>query len=207
MEISNLPNDVIMYMALNMDIPEILSLCNTSNRFNNLVCNNQKYWMNRLLKEFPERINTQNVSRWGPDYKTFYRDIAYHEIDIDVSINFTGEPEDDTGDESEDPEEVYINASSSLVYHVKQQNIKSLLTNIFNNVSQRINVWGYYTISIDGDDSCQDVKRISEYCFEDIDGDTGNVSLFISSVEPLDYLTDDLLKDILDSSIQETRRI
>lgn len=42
--IFDLPSDVIMYFALEMDIAEIMNLCLTSTRFNNIICKNKYFW-------------------------------------------------------------------------------------------------------------------------------------------------------------------
>lgn len=49
---SELPNDVLIYMALNMDMAEIISLCRLSSRFNLGVCENPTFWISKLKKEY-----------------------------------------------------------------------------------------------------------------------------------------------------------
>ncbi len=50
--LSRLSKDVIIYMALNLDLPEILKLCQTSRRFNKTVCKNRDFWSNKLQRDF-----------------------------------------------------------------------------------------------------------------------------------------------------------
>ena len=47
-----LPNDIILYIALDMDIPEVFNYCRLSKRFNGLVCNSQNFWTQRLQRDF-----------------------------------------------------------------------------------------------------------------------------------------------------------
>lgn len=46
-----LPKDVLVMLALDLNIKEILNLCLTSRRYNRLVCENENFWRNKLLKE------------------------------------------------------------------------------------------------------------------------------------------------------------
>jgi len=98
MSFESLPSDVIIYMALAMDLPEILTLCTTSTRFNNVICQDTPtsvFWINRLKQDFNiswnEKIsllnnynqNTQNIFtpkqlyRSIKDFHNKYRPIFY----------------------------------------------------------------------------------------------------------------------------------
>lgn len=52
MDFTKLPLDVIKYMALELDIPELLSLCKTSRKLNKELCENKMFWLNRLIHEY-----------------------------------------------------------------------------------------------------------------------------------------------------------
>jgi len=54
-----LPTDVIIHMALDLSLPDLISLCQTSKRFNRIVCDNNIYWLNRLIKEY--NIDTDSI--------------------------------------------------------------------------------------------------------------------------------------------------
>ncbi len=78
----NVPKDILIYMALSYDLPEILSLCRTSKRFNNTICLNQLFWMNKLMKDFPIFRNIKiyqkiplkyNLGDNRYDYKSYYK--------------------------------------------------------------------------------------------------------------------------------------
>lgn len=49
---NQLPKDVLVFMALNMDLPEIISLCQTNSTFNKRVCENNYFWLNKLDKDY-----------------------------------------------------------------------------------------------------------------------------------------------------------
>ncbi len=50
--LSKLPRDMIVYIALNMDLPEILNLCQTNTRLNETICKNRNFWIQRLLQDY-----------------------------------------------------------------------------------------------------------------------------------------------------------
>lgn len=66
-----LPPDVLIRMALDYDMPEILSLCLTSKRINGIICENSKFWMNKLIRDYPKTF--QKVKEIGAtDWKKYY---------------------------------------------------------------------------------------------------------------------------------------
>ena len=65
-----LPKDVIVLIALSMDIPEILSLCITSKKFNINVCKNKIFWISKLNKDFNNIY--QRTKQYNINPKTFY---------------------------------------------------------------------------------------------------------------------------------------
>lgn len=48
----NLPLEVLFHIALQMDYPEILNFCLTSATHNRLICRNDKFWIQKLQKDF-----------------------------------------------------------------------------------------------------------------------------------------------------------
>lgn len=48
----SLPKDVLVYMAVKMDIKDALSLCRTSSFFYNTIYKNDDFWMNKSKKDF-----------------------------------------------------------------------------------------------------------------------------------------------------------
>ncbi|GAG79205.1 unnamed protein product, partial [marine sediment metagenome] len=47
-----IPKDIIVLLALELDISDVLTYCRLSKRFNNAVCNNFSFWYNKLFKDF-----------------------------------------------------------------------------------------------------------------------------------------------------------
>jgi hypothetical protein len=64
---SNLTDDNIKDIALQLDIDKIDQFCQTSQKFNNSVCNNQYFWYQKLINDYGN-IGEQILA----DYKSFY---------------------------------------------------------------------------------------------------------------------------------------
>lgn len=75
----NLPRDVLFSIALTMDFPEVLSLCKTNSRINNVLCRNENFWLYKLKNNYnvnksdmPVGISPKDyyeeIYRWLKDY-------------------------------------------------------------------------------------------------------------------------------------------
>jgi len=81
----NVPNDVVVYMALNYDLATITAFCQTSSRFNMLVCQNNNFWLQKLEKDFGlNRVDVENHR--DNDYLTNPTPRRYY-LYIDRSVN------------------------------------------------------------------------------------------------------------------------
>lgn len=49
----NVPKDVLILFALEMDIYTLLQFCKSNSRINNLICANDLFWRNKVEKERP----------------------------------------------------------------------------------------------------------------------------------------------------------
>ena len=67
----NLNRDEITLLALEMDLPTLLRFCETSKKVKALVCDNDKMWYNKLLKDFP------NYKKLTINAPLSFRDIYY----------------------------------------------------------------------------------------------------------------------------------
>ena len=50
MDWNKLPKEVLYTLAFDFDLPDILSTCLISKRFNNYICNSDDFWNIKLLK-------------------------------------------------------------------------------------------------------------------------------------------------------------
>ena len=53
---ASLPDEVILQIALFEPINNINQMCLSSQRFNNLICNNNYFWREKFVKDFGELI-------------------------------------------------------------------------------------------------------------------------------------------------------
>jgi len=67
-KLSDLPKDLIVKMAISFDLPEILHLCQTSKHFNNNICENKYFWVNKYIQDFPRKEMPEDV-------KSFYKNM------------------------------------------------------------------------------------------------------------------------------------
>ena len=63
-----LPKDVWVLMALDLDLQALLNLCRTNKQFNDRICNSQQFWSQRISREYPN-IDISEVK----DYKELYK--------------------------------------------------------------------------------------------------------------------------------------
>jgi alpha-tubulin suppressor-like RCC1 family protein len=66
-----LPNEAILNIALNESIDSIPSLCRSSQRFNDLICNSNYFWRFRFIQDFgqPE----EHIINWKDAYENYGR--------------------------------------------------------------------------------------------------------------------------------------
>lgn len=64
----HLNRDLLIYLALEMDIPTLINYCSLNKKIN-LICNSKTFWMNKLNNDFPNTIN-----KFSPDsdFKNIY---------------------------------------------------------------------------------------------------------------------------------------
>lgn len=50
---NKLNKDELFVLSLHLDLPELLSLCESYNRFNEKICKDSIVWGRKLLRDFP----------------------------------------------------------------------------------------------------------------------------------------------------------
>ncbi len=76
-QFERLPPDVIIYMAMNMDLPEILSFCLLSKRFDGIICQNKDFWLHRLINDYEVDVS-EIPSHYTP--KMYYEYMVNHKL-------------------------------------------------------------------------------------------------------------------------------
>jgi len=61
---NKLSHDLLYSLALELDLPDLINFCKTNEKINKYVCENDKIWISKLIREFPEynKINL-NLSK------------------------------------------------------------------------------------------------------------------------------------------------
>ena len=92
-DILRLPNDLIINIALELDLPDLIKWCSINKKFNNITCNNDTFWMNRYHKDFGQikkptwKTAYITTSRFTPE-ELVYQGIKYNDIElIGIGLN------------------------------------------------------------------------------------------------------------------------
>ena len=52
MDLSKYPTDILFRLALDLDLPTLLSYCQANSKFNNASCGNKYFWIQKLKNDF-----------------------------------------------------------------------------------------------------------------------------------------------------------
>jgi len=195
--------DLLVYIAMNMDVPEILSFCETSPQFNRLICKNQKFWMNRIMTEFPNL----NIRDYAPDYYQSYRQLAYREIGINVIVSILDEATDwEESEEDWENDEIESDSIVRLRTNLPDTAVREIFYLITSRIIDSIIETGDLTISVNNQDASCDIKTyretVSMECFKDINDQTQSVNIYYVALDIGDpQMYYDNLDDILNNAI------
>lgn len=53
-KLENIPKDVLAQIALELNLEDIVRLCQTNKKFDNIICKSDSFWINKSKKDFPE---------------------------------------------------------------------------------------------------------------------------------------------------------
>ena len=77
-DLERLPKDVLIEMALDYELNDILNLCLTSNRLNSVLCDNDEFWRQKLERDYPDTykyfIERLNIEYQYPDSVNYFPD-------------------------------------------------------------------------------------------------------------------------------------
>ena len=65
-EYGRMPDEIIYIIGLDLSYKEIINTCSTSRRFNKVVCDNEKFWMLKTQRDYP------NQQKIGYSWKQTY---------------------------------------------------------------------------------------------------------------------------------------
>lgn len=93
-ELNDLPLEVLLHIALQMDLPELLNFCKSSKEINDKTCRNNLFWIKKLKRDFdlsyleseaPRKIYLDKVREIIEDYKNLikmgetFRNLSKHQ--------------------------------------------------------------------------------------------------------------------------------
>ena len=65
----HLPKDLLIELALDLDLPEVIKFCGTSQRINKTVCESDIFWMKRFIRDYGDYPKTTKTTE---TWKEFY---------------------------------------------------------------------------------------------------------------------------------------
>lgn len=75
---NKIPTDLLVLIALETDLPDILSLCLVNQDFNQKICKNKNFWIRLIKREYPE-VDLSNVN----EYRKLYKYLSKRSEEID----------------------------------------------------------------------------------------------------------------------------
>nr|QBK91392.1 MAG: ankyrin repeat protein [Pithovirus LCPAC302] len=97
--LDKLDPNLLFLIALELDNPEIIKLCQTSKRFNQKICENNKFWLQKIRSDYPILITSdgsdRDINRYkgNRSYRNYYA-YLYNRKDgniHDILVEYSGE--------------------------------------------------------------------------------------------------------------------
>lgn len=164
-----LSKDIIVKIALELDINDIGKLCKTSKIFNKYICDNQFFWYNKIKRDYPEVLLEK-----GENYKELYRNISKN-IEINIHISIHGYNE-----EGEEKEIFVDNSLKESITNIKER-LNIILEIFFNSIP----LFGHYDVKIDGEDICEYTISLTS-CLDFINKETKDISITCYTEEEIE---------------------
>ena len=68
-----LPNAVKFELGLHLDLPDLLKYCKLSKSYNKHVCNNYRFWLEKIYRDYRFRYNKSNKIK---DIRNYYQELT-----------------------------------------------------------------------------------------------------------------------------------
>ena len=184
-----LPKDVVAEIAMELNNIDIIRLCKSNKKFNQNVCENESFWLNKILKEYPQ---VKNFKKIGNTYREIYQNLYLaekKEIFIEINIEshlYEDEDEDDYEDEDEDSK---INIGITIKYN-RMTTIRELKRKIIDSITdffEMANFSGRYSVWFDEneDAECSDFKHLDR-CLESLNYDSSIIRITLDTRDSID---------------------
>lgn len=91
-----LNKDILMLLAIEMDLPSLLNFCESSKKINDKVCKQNIFWRNKLEKERPGLVSLLSIKLFDNvydfDYKFIYNELYKTRLGNLYSIKWKSNP-------------------------------------------------------------------------------------------------------------------
>lgn len=94
MNLDTLPKNVLYGLALDLKPKELYKLCLTNKKLDELICNNDNFWKEKLYKDYPETIGVFNFTYKGlfkrlyeRTYKALFRFRDFEELNKSFKLH------------------------------------------------------------------------------------------------------------------------
>lgn len=180
------PKDVLIYMALKMDIYDIFSLCKTSKKINEKICQNSRFWMEKLKKDYPS-LDLETIREKA------YGQFNLGEIGIRININIT---QDYYENDEEATKEINISQTIYSSAMILLKEIREIIFDVLDDFFQTIFIWGYYKVLID-DKEFECGKILKRECLGDINYGTKEINVYLDATEDIDPNNEEYYSNLL----------
>ena len=85
---TDFPPDIVRKISLDIPFNDLGKFCSSSERCNQLVCNNNKYWKLRFEKDFGFEPDGEGYIDWKPYYEFYGNKIRIDQINSMLNYSF-----------------------------------------------------------------------------------------------------------------------
>lgn len=157
-----LSKDTLIYMAMMLDLPDILALCKTNSKINQIICQNERFWLNKIKRDYP-----QKELKPGTNYREMYKNLFIHPININLIINFQEDMSDYSFSRT-----IVINENDNIT------NIGKYILYILSQFSEGLLIGNKFKLDIyNGNDikTCEVARWHLNHCLENINHNTTKI--------------------------------
>lgn len=200
--------DVISSISLHLPYGDIQKVCSTSERYKEIICNNEVFWENKIDKDFPgfkrrymeETLDNLEGKSSEEIYQKLRRKYGVKNMKLNISLY-------DMSKTSKTEESKDINIS----INIKSDNIEKvgkILLDGINSFLSSENIIGKYTLYVNGHLFCKSKTtgfvRLEKNCFNGLTGDS-NIYLRIG-MKNFSYLRRDRYQKSLEENMDYSVR-
>ncbi len=66
-----LPDDILIKIALNLNLKNLINYCQLNARFNNVICSNNWFWYNKFIHDYGSKFQYDKNTDWLHIYQYY----------------------------------------------------------------------------------------------------------------------------------------